>query len=316
MSGPRWLPFALAALALAPTPGAAAVRKVKVAVLEIRPLGTEASKAELLSEVALTEAASMRGFDVIGRSDINSIIGFEKQKQVIGCSDDSTCLAEVGGALGVDFILVGSLGRLGSLYRIDLKLVETKRARVRGRIGVSVEGQEEKLVVAIQKAVRDLLSPETPTEEPVAAVVEPPKEKKPDLAPRPEKKPDRVAIAPPPPRDEGPTPAGARSSRRTWAYVSGGAGLALIAGGAYAGLTAQAAFDDEKAASAAGNLAAYEDNKSKARSMSLVADGLYVVGAAGVGVGAWLYFSGKEPGFALDVVPVPGGAVATIGGGF
>jgi TolB-like protein len=317
MSGSRWLPIALAALALAP----AAAKVVKVAVLEIRALGTEASRAELLSEVALTEAASMRGFDVIGKSDINSIIGFEKQKQVIGCSDDSTCLAEVGGALGVDFILVGSLGRIGSLYRIDLKLVETRKARVRGRIGVSVDGQEEKLVVAIQKAVRDLLLPETPADEPVAAVVAPTKEQRadPKLAPRADKgarTAERRTVAPtPPPPSDGKARSGG-SSRRTWAYVAGGAGLAAVAGGVVAGLSAKAAFDDEKAASAAGDLAAYEDYKSKAQTLPLVADGLYVVGAAGIGVGAWLYFTGKEPAVAFDVVPLPGGAMATIGGGF
>lgn len=315
MSGHRWLAIALAAMTLVPVRGAAQAKKVKVAVLEIRALGTEASKAELLSEVALTEAASMRGFDVIGKSDINSIIGFEKQKQVIGCSDDSTCLAEVGGALGVDFILVGSLGRLGSLYRLDLKLVETKKAKVRGRIGVSVEGQEEKLVVAVQKAVRDLLLPEAPAEAVAQQRVEPKVEPKLETKPPPktEKVERRVAPTPPPP-DEGKPRAG--SSRRTWAYVVGGAGLALVAGGAVAGLQAQSAFDDEKAAAAAGNLKAYEDNKSKARSMALVADGLYVAGAAGVGVGAFLFFTGKGPAVALEVAPIPGGAVATLAGGF
>jgi len=299
----HWVPVALAALAFAPHAHGQG-KKVRVAVLEIRALGTEAAKAELLSEVALTEAASLKGFEVIGRSDINSLIGFERQKQVIGCSDDSNCLAEIGGALGVDFILVGSLGRLGTLYRIDLKLVETKKARVRGRIGVSVEGQEEKLVVAIQKAVRDLLLPETPTAAPPVAGAE----KRPDLTPRPE----QAGRAPAQPPQERAGRSGGLS-RRTWAYIAGGAGLAFIAGGAVAGLQAQAAFDDQKAAQ---TLQAYDDAKTKADSMALLADGLYGVGVVGVGVGVWLFVTGHEPAVALDVAPLPDGALVTLQGGF
>jgi hypothetical protein len=306
---------ALLAPLLAAAQGGTAAKKIRVAVLEIRPLGTEASKAELLSEVALTEAAGMPGFDVIGRSDINSLIGFEKQKQVMGCSDDSACLAEIGGALGVDLILVGSLGKIGTLYRLDIKLVETKKARVRSRVGVTVEGSEEKLVAAIQKAVRDLLGPEARPPEPVAAA------RPAGAAPAAEGKP-APSLAAQPPKAPPPVPAAgvsasAGTSRRTWAYVAGGTGLALLAGGAAAGLSAKAAYDDEKAAADAGDLEAYEDAKSKAKSMSTVADGLFVAGAIGVGVGTWLYFTSRPPaGVAVHLAPTPGGAFASIAGGF
>jgi hypothetical protein len=139
-----------------PTPA----KKQKLAVLEIRALGTEAARAELVSEIALTEASAVKGYDVVGKSDIVAMLGFEKQKAVLGCSDDSACLAELGGALGVDLVMVGSLGRIGALYRLDLKLVDAKKAKIRGRVGVNVEGQEEKIVAATQRAVRALLDPD------------------------------------------------------------------------------------------------------------------------------------------------------------
>ncbi len=311
----------VAALSLSLAPGAASAqaKKVRIAVLEIRPLGTDAAKAELLSEVALTEAASLAGFEVIGKSDINSMIGFEKQKKVMGCTEDSTCLAEIGGALGVDFIMVGSLGTLGNLFRIDLKLVDSKKAKVRSRLGVTVEGNESMLVAAIQKAVRDLLAPEAPQGQVVAAKATlPPQvksgaslEAKPGAAPRAD---SRLAI-PAAPRAAGAT-AGGASSRRTWAYVTGGTGLALLLGGAAAGLQAKSAFDKEKTASASGDLAAYDSNKSTAGSMSKVADALFVTGAAGVGVGTWLFFTSRPAALAFEIAPTPGGAVASISGGF
>jgi TolB-like protein len=294
--------------------GAAAPRKQRVAVLEIRPLGTEASKAELLSEIALTEAASMPAFDVIGKSDINSLIGFEKSKQVAGCTEDSACLAEVGGALGVDYILVGSLGKIGSLYRLDLRLVDVKKARVRSRTGVTVEGVEDKLVAAIQKSVRDLLAPQTgPPDLARAAPARPAPAKEvtaPDLSPRPTAAGSASTPA-------GQVTASAPGRDTTWAWVTGGAGAALLAGGAVAGLSAKSAFDDEKKAAATGNLAAYDSAKSKVKSMSTVADVLFVGGAVGLGVSAYLFLWGGAPAaVALDVAPTPGGAQLALAGRF
>jgi hypothetical protein len=198
---------------------------------------------------------------VIGKSDINSLIGFEKQKQVMGCSDDSACLAEVGGALGVDYILVGSLGKIGALYRIDLKVVETRKARVRGRIGASVEGKEEKLVVAVQKAVRDLLVPLSSQAGALA------KNQQTRDSGRERSKKDADLGAKPDRSGAESTRASRSRTRRATAtsslasggpgpeaqvaYVSGGAGLALMLGGAVAGLSAKSAYDAEKAAAGA-----------------------------------------------------------------
>ncbi len=295
-------------------------RTIRIAILDIRALGTDAAKAELLSEVALTEAASIAGIEVIGKSDINSIVGFEKQKQVMGCAEDSTCLAEIGGALGVDYILVGSLGGLGDLFRIDLKLVDAKRAKVRARVGVTVEGKESRLVAAIQKAVHDLVGPVGRDLSAVANAAPPPVKEptrvdaKPDpkLAARP-----AAAVPIAPVRgDAGVATTTDAGARRRWAYISGGTGAALLLGGALAGLQAKSAIDAEKKASASGDLAAYDSNKSKAKSMSMVADGLFVAGAAGVGVGTWLFMSSRSAPLALEVAPVPGGAFATLSGEF
>lgn len=325
--------------------GARAEKRIRLAVLDIRALATDVQKAELLNEIALTEAASIGGLDVIGKSDISAVIGFEKQKQVMGCAEDSTCLAEIGGALGVDFILVGSLGAIGDLFRLDLKLVDAKKARVRARVGVTVEGKESKLVAAIQKAVRDLVTPLVSTEPPPPALAvrpevkpEPRPEAKPEARPdvkpearpdagpdakpgaagRLEAKPSAVPLPPPPPgtRRGAAVSTTATSTRRTWAYVTGGTGLALLAGGAVFGLQARSAFDAEKKAAASGDLAAYDSNKSKAKSKSTLADAFFVGGAAGVGVGAWLFFTSRPTAVALDVAPLPGGAIASISGGF
>jgi TolB-like protein len=281
--------------------GQAGPKKIRVAVMEIRPLGTEQVKSDLLSEVALTEAAAFERLEIIGRSDIASMIGFEQQKKVLGCVEDSSCLAEIGGALGVDYVLIGSLGRLGTLYRVDLKVVDTKKARVLGRFGESVTSEEEKLVAAVQKGVRQLLTPILGGDLPVPVVTRP--------------TPGTVPLPPPPvARPAAPaTPVAAQESgmsRAGWGWTAAGGGAALVAVGAIFGMSAQKAFSDEKAAT---TLDAYNSAKSKVKSSSLLADVFFVTGAVGLGTGGYLLFTGKP---SVAVVPTEGGAVAMISGRF
>jgi len=282
----------LPAASLAAQGSPAAAKKIRVAVMEIRPLGTEQVKTELLSEVALTEAASFDKLEIIGRSDIASMIGFEQQKKVLGCADDSSCLAEIGGALGVEYILIGSLGRLGALYRVDLKLVDTKKARVLARFGESVEGSEEKLVATVQRGTRQLLAP---IQGGGLAVPLPP---------------PPVAKAPAAPPPVSATKAEGGWTRQTWGWAAVGTGAALATVGVVFGLQAKKAYDDEKSATTVPD---YESAKSKAKSSAMAADVCYVAGAVTAGVGVYLIFTGKP---AVAVVPTRGGATVQLAGRF
>jgi TolB-like protein len=135
-----------------------APKRPKLAVLGIRAISVEQAKADLLSEVGLTEASRFRSLEIIGQSDIGAMLGLEKQRQLLGCKEDSACMAEIGGALGVDYMLVGSLGRMGNLLRLDLKLLDARKARVLERFGETVEGEEDRLLPAMQRGVAELLT--------------------------------------------------------------------------------------------------------------------------------------------------------------
>ncbi len=312
----NWLAIGILLPAVATAaPGApSAAKRMRIAVMEIRALGTEPHKAELLSEVALTEAAATEKFEIIGRSDIASMIGFDQQKKILGCTDDSNCLAEIGGALGVEYVMIGTLGKLGALYRVDMKLVDAKRARVAGRFGESVEGNEEKLVATVQRGVRKLLGtlqadPPAPTAV-AAAAAEKPAEAKPVTPP-----PDLSAARPPAAAGKAgeATTKDAGMSRRAWGWTVGGTGVAVIGVGALFGLQAKAAFDAEKKASAAGDQATYLKKKDEAKQKAMLADVCFVAGGVAAGIGTWLLLTGSP---AVAVAPTEGGLLATWSGRF
>ena len=54
------------------------------------------------------------------------MLGLDKMKQAVGC-DDVSCAAEIGGALGINYMVAGTAGKLGSRIVFSLKLIDTKK---------------------------------------------------------------------------------------------------------------------------------------------------------------------------------------------
>jgi TolB-like protein len=154
-------PLLLALSLLAEPATAASLRPghQKLAVLGFRALEVEFSLAALLSEVALTEAGRFKALEVLGDSDIATMLGHERQQLLLGCREDSACMAQLAGAMGADYLLVGSVGRVGTSNRIDLKLIEVRKAQVLGRSGETLAGPPERIIAAVQGRVLELLRP-------------------------------------------------------------------------------------------------------------------------------------------------------------
>ncbi len=141
----------LAVLSLVPSAFAAAP---KVFVVDLRAEGDiDEGLVRLLNEHMLTEFARTGRMSVIGSSDVKQLIEHEREKYILGCTDDS-CLLELGGAIGADLLAVASLGRLGeSAYLLNLKLMRVEDMKVLRRWTREVPGKEEELTGALRKGV-------------------------------------------------------------------------------------------------------------------------------------------------------------------
>lgn len=109
-----------------------AERRPKAAVMALKAVG-EADKSRIsgLSELVASELGRTGRVEVITAADIQNMIGFESQRQLLGCSEDdsASCLAEIGGALGVDYIVGGQVNRLGDTWLLTLSLIDIAQAR-------------------------------------------------------------------------------------------------------------------------------------------------------------------------------------------
>lgn len=288
--------------------------------------GVADGTATILTDIITTEVAQLDRFDVIGKSDIAAMIGFQKQKQLLGCSEDSNCIAEIGGSLGVEYVLTGQVGRLGSKYRISLLLVEARKAKVVSRAAGTCNANDDELPDKAHETVTALFKPilagfkaaeakrteETRLEEKKAAE----EKAKADAEKKRAAEAKLAAVAP---AKETPAPAkpeegGGSNGQRLAAYGLWGGAVALVGGGVYFGLTARSRYQDLKAlhddpsVSAAQYAQQFPQRDSDIHSAALTADILYGAGLVAGGVGTWLFVrSGKaEGGLALSPVVAPG----------
>jgi hypothetical protein len=132
-----------------------------------------------------------------------------------------------------------------------------------------------------------------------------------------------TAPPPPPPPTKGPPPDEPQPAggHRTTGFIVGGVGVAALAVGGVFGLSALSKHSDAKSACPGGVCAssADADTQSSARSAARIADIGFVLGAIGVGVGAYLVLTDPGPsktsGYIAPQVG-PGTAGAAVGGTF
>jgi hypothetical protein len=128
-----------------------------LAVMDLRlAKGIDPSVGALLNETIISKLDAMGLFtSIISGSDMRDMIDLETQKMALGCEQDS-CLAELGGALGVPYMMVSNLGRFGKQYILNIKLVAVEESKVLGRAN-KILADEAKVLEALPKALQEVV---------------------------------------------------------------------------------------------------------------------------------------------------------------
>jgi hypothetical protein len=164
-----------AALCLAGAPATVPhVDKPRLVVKDLSVAGgMDESIARAMSQ-AMTAAVGRAGlFTVISSREIETLVGVERQKQLLGCSEDSTtCLSELAGAINARFVLGGTLAKLGDAYQLTLQTVDSERAQPVGRavrIASSLSALQDQLPWAVAEATATP-APRAPSRAPAIAL--------------------------------------------------------------------------------------------------------------------------------------------------
>jgi TolB-like protein len=122
------LALALLVLAADSTP---APDKPRLFVSALTAQGVEPELARGMTD-AVADALSVRGlFHVITTKDLETLLGVERQKQLLGvcASDAAACSQSAADAVTARFVLSGQLSKLGSVYQLSLQMVDTEKGQ-------------------------------------------------------------------------------------------------------------------------------------------------------------------------------------------
>ncbi|MEW5854266.1 MAG: FlgO family outer membrane protein [Myxococcota bacterium] len=122
----------------------------KLLVLPIEPRGgVDRVLAENLTASLVDQLRQLGRFQVTALRDVEQALGVEQRRQLAQC-DGPSCIAEVAGALNVDELVHGTLGRIGEEYVLSM-------TRVRARDAVALGAASRRLPVHREAALLDAL---------------------------------------------------------------------------------------------------------------------------------------------------------------
>lgn len=143
-----------------PAPEEESTAKAPILVLPMQAkLGIEAGVTELLDDKITVELSEYPDFNVLARSDLQQMLELEAERSAIGCDlDSNSCLAEVAGAIGAQYVVSGRMGKLGSKITLTLNLFDSHQAANISRTNFDSDALD-KIADAIPQLVATLVQP-------------------------------------------------------------------------------------------------------------------------------------------------------------
>ncbi|MBT6490280.1 MAG: hypothetical protein HOK97_10995 [Deltaproteobacteria bacterium] len=106
----------------------------------------------VLNQIITGYLSQIHTHKMISMDDVETMLGFEQKKQILDC-DSVSCLPEIGGALGVDEILRGTVGKLDNKLIIGFTLMNIREATVKNRVTVKIDDDESEYDQGLRRAL-------------------------------------------------------------------------------------------------------------------------------------------------------------------
>lgn len=142
-------------------------QKINVAILEFDAANISSAEVRILIGRLSSELFKYNKFTVIERSQMEEVLN-EQGFQQSGCTS-TECVVEVGRLLGVDGMITGTIGRIGSLYTVSARVISVETGQIEDQVSVDVEGTIETLLTETMAYIAAKLSGETGIQSTVAS---------------------------------------------------------------------------------------------------------------------------------------------------
>ncbi len=122
---------------------------LKLATVGFSQVGLSDAEASFFAEHFSVQLAAVdeQNVRVSTPKDMAAILGIEKQKQLLGCADDqSSCMAELAGALGADGIVSGQIAKVGKSFQVNVKILAADGSKTLFLHSSKLLSSEEELI--------------------------------------------------------------------------------------------------------------------------------------------------------------------------
>ena len=131
-------------------------QKSNVAVLQFDAANISEAEVNILTGRLSTELVKLGSFTVVERSQMEEVLK-EQGFQQSGCTT-SECAVEVGGLLGVDKMITGSIGKIGSLFTLSSRLIDVETGEILRQVSFDVSGTIEEILTQTMAEIASQLS--------------------------------------------------------------------------------------------------------------------------------------------------------------
>jgi len=131
-----------------------------IAILDFEGQGISVQEVQTLTERMRSEIGSTNAVRLIERKAIESIMAEQGLAQS-GCVSDE-CAAEVGQLLGVQFMISGTIGKLGNTFTIDVKMFSVETGATERSVNASHEGDIAGLLTEMQILAWEIVGLQAP----------------------------------------------------------------------------------------------------------------------------------------------------------
>ncbi|MGL1903176.1 MAG: CsgG/HfaB family protein [Fibrobacterales bacterium] len=122
-------------------------RKKNYAILTFTSTGAVTlDDAQSITDRFQSELHKLNTLVLIERNQINLILE-EQGFQTSGACDTKGCHVEVGQLLGVDYIITASIGKVGDLYTISLKIIDVETGIIKSHFSDDMRGTVENVLL-------------------------------------------------------------------------------------------------------------------------------------------------------------------------
>lgn len=143
-------------------------KKPLVAISPLQAKKVDPEEVDLISEALAGELQNTGAFRVMERGQMDRILK-EQGFQSSGLCDGNECAVEVGKVLGIDRIVVGSVGRIGTLFIINTRMVDVQTGEILSSVRRTRDGELKDVLTSLVPQVGRALASGTQEDNVAAA---------------------------------------------------------------------------------------------------------------------------------------------------